>query len=247
MPDKVSRTPYFWLAAALYLDYILVGTSQIAVAQHMDIFMARLELDAAIFSGIIAATSIGRAVGGVFSGFLSDRFGRKPLVIAGTLGLFVSFTGMVCATNANALFAFVFCGGLASNLIDSGTFAALSEAFPKSAASALVGTKLGISIGQILFPCLGAMLLNMEIPRELSLGVVAVVAAANLIVLIKLKFPPFVPAKGFFKASGTPAETAHMRCRPTFLLDALPLLAFAGLSYVSFGIVMLWMPPSAES
>ncbi len=240
--EKISRPSYFWLAALVYADYVLIGTGQIAVAQHMDAFMLRLMLDAQGIAWIIAATSFGRAFGGVFSGFLSDRFGRRPVILAGTTALFLSFAGMVCAHEMHWLFIAVFCGGLGSSLIDSGAFAVLAEAFPKTAASTVVGTKIGIAFGQIFFPWIVVTCLNFEVPQEMSLAVAAVAAIVNLICFTRIRFPKFVPARSFFKASPEAHSQLKVRHPVKFVTEGIPLFAFAGLSYICFGVVMIWMP-----
>lgn len=237
-----TQNAYIWIVVCLYANYVLIGIEQIAVAQHMDAFMVRLGTDVGSLALIISATALGRGIGGCFSGFLSDRFGRKIVTVAGTLGISLSFAGLVTAPTPLYVFIAVFFGGTADALIDAGAFATFAEAFPKSSASKAVGTKISISAGQIVFPVCVAWLISEEISLDVSLTVVACLALVNFIFLMGLKFPDFKPSQGFLKAGVKPVSVYPLRRMPTFKTDGIPLLVFAGCAYVSFSIVLIWMP-----
>lgn len=233
---------FFFLALCLYADYALIGIGQIAVAQHMESFMERFTLDAAGVAFIIAGTGFGRAVGNSFAGFLSDAFGRRPVILAGTAGLMVSFAGLAAAPTADLAFAAVLLGGVADSLIDAGTFPVLAEAFPESAAAKVVGTKVAMSVGQILFPLFVVHLLHRQAPGNIAFWTVAALALINVLVLLRLAFPAFMPAKGVFRIKARGGFALPVRRSPSLTGDALPLLVFAVPSCVAFVVAMIWMP-----
>lgn len=230
------------LLAVLYANYGLVGVGQIAVAQHLDVFMLRFDLDAAGVAYIVAGTGFGRAIGYCIGGFLSDRFGRRPLVFAGSLGLAASFAGLFAAPTPQLAFAAVFLGGLSDSALDAGTHATLAEAFPKSAASGIIGTKISISAGQVVFPLLVAFLAGRQLPFAWAFACVAAVALLNALAVLRIRFPHYEPVKGLFKVSTDVVWTHRLRRRPRLVPVALPFFAFAACSYACFGVVMVWMP-----
>ncbi len=237
-----TQSSYTLLIVCLYANYFLIGIEQIAVAQYMDAFMARLGTDVSNIALIISGTALGRGIGGCFSGFLSDRFGRKAVIVSGTMGLCLSFIGLVTAPTQFLIFMAVFCGGFSDALVDSGAFATFAEAFPRTSASKAVGSKIAISTGQIFFPVFVTWLISVRASFNVSLGGIACLALGNLIFLASLKFPTFTPSKGFFKANKSPVYSYEPLRQPKFVIDGLPLLVFAGFSYISFSIALIWMP-----
>ena len=93
------------------------------------------------------------------TGFLSDRFGRKPFIYLGIASYVVFFLGILLTKNIYLAYCCGIMAGLANSFLDSGTYPALMESFPNSASRANVLIKAFVSAGQFLLPfIIGALI-----------------------------------------------------------------------------------------
>ncbi|MBZ4307039.1 MFS transporter, partial [Mycobacterium tuberculosis] len=88
--------------------------------------------DKAGVSIVISSLGIGK-LATIVTGFLSDRFGRKPFIYLGILSYLIFFVGILLTKNIYLAYVFGIMAGLANSFLDSGTYPALMESFPHSA------------------------------------------------------------------------------------------------------------------
>nr|WP_256375996.1 MFS transporter [Citricoccus sp. K5] len=104
----------------------------------------------------ISGIGIGKLIGPVVAGFLSDRLGRRPMIMTSLAMNVVFFVGMAFSTNYVIGFILSLWFGIANAFLDSGAYPALMESFPRKAGSANLLVKAAIAIGQLLLPILVA-------------------------------------------------------------------------------------------
>ncbi|MDC5851809.1 MFS transporter [Vibrio europaeus] len=148
----VSRTSYFmawpFLIVFLYQDY---GASAIEVG------------------GMLAASAFIGSSTGLYSGYLSDKFGRKWLMVAGCAIAFFAYCGIALATEMWHFHLLVLLTGLMHPMIDGPAKAVLGDSLPDlkdrelalntryfllnigGAAGPLIGVTLALANPQILF------------------------------------------------------------------------------------------------
>ncbi|MFP3393613.1 MFS transporter, partial [Brevibacillus sp. SIMBA_076] len=98
-------------------------------------------------SYLIAAIGIGRLLTYGLTGVLSDKFGRKPLIMVSSVIMGVFLIGIPFSPTYEMAFVFALLAGISNSAMDAGTYPALTEMFPESAGSASVMVKAFGSLG----------------------------------------------------------------------------------------------------
>jgi MFS transporter, DHA1 family, tetracycline resistance protein len=158
-------------------------------------------------------------------GALSDRFGRRPVVLLSNLGLALDYVLMALAPSLTWLFIGRLISGITSASVST-AFAYIADVTPPERRAAVFG-KIGAAFGAgfILGPALGGLLGGMD-PR-LPFWVAAGLSFANTLygLLILPESLPLDRRAAFRLKSANPAGALH-------LLRSDPTLA--GLSVVNF-------------
>lgn len=152
MQNTLTKNKYMPTALSMYINYFIHGMGAIILAQNIDFLMEQLNTNKAGVSYVISALGLGRLIVLFVSGVLSDKYGRKPFILLG-MGTYVLFMGgILISTNVTMAFFFALLAGMANSFMDSGTYPALTECFPKASGSANVAIKAFISAGQFILP-----------------------------------------------------------------------------------------------
>lgn len=152
------KNKYMLSASGMYINYFLLGMVNIMLASNMSFLTKQLNTDGAGISYIISAIGIGKLLSYSLSGILSDKVGRKPLIIVSSLTMAIFLIGIPLSPNYQTAFIFAIIAGIANSAMDAGTYPALIEVFPKSSGSASVLVKAFISAGAALLPFMIAFL-----------------------------------------------------------------------------------------
>ncbi len=87
------KNPYVPTAAGLYLNYLIHGMGVLLITLNMANLQEQWGTDAAGVSIVISSLGIGK-LATIVTGFLSDRFGRKPFIYLGIASYLVFFLGI---------------------------------------------------------------------------------------------------------------------------------------------------------
>lgn len=91
-PNSAAGSTSFLVAAiGIYVAYFLHGASVIALAQNMSALAEKFATDSAGIAYLISGIGLGRLVTILFFGALSDKFGRRSMILLG-LVLYVLFS-----------------------------------------------------------------------------------------------------------------------------------------------------------
>lgn len=132
-----------------------------------------------------------------FWGILSDRFGRKPIILLGLLGLSLSFLVFAFAANLTALFISRFVQGLFSGAVMPSSRAYIADVTSKEDRIKSMGRIGGaIALGVIFGPAIGGFLAQGSL--VMPFFVAAAIAALNL-VLVFFFLPESLKIKRHFK------------------------------------------------
>ena len=123
--------------------------------------MARdLGADAGAVQLTLMSFFVGLTVGQLFYGPLSDRFGRKPLILLGLTLFTVASVACAFATTANALIATRLCQGLGGSIGMAMAIAVVRDLFTGHAAVRLMGLIIGVmGVAPVVAPLLGYLVL----------------------------------------------------------------------------------------
>jgi MFS family permease len=192
-------------------------------------YQARWHFSAATLTVVYALYAGGVVITLLFTGGLSDRIGRRPVLIASMLGLLASLMVFLLADSTVWLCVARLLQGLATGVFTGAASAALTDLHPcrDSRIAALVNstsTSVGISVGAVVS---GALAQWAPWPLETPYALLVVIGAALLVVLA-VKIPETVPNRAPIRVGtvlrpqriGVPAQM-----RKTFLIGCLGVLA----------------------
>lgn len=241
-PNSASGKASFLVAAiGIYIAYFLHGASVIALAQNMTALAEKFATDSAGIAYLISGIGLGRLVTILFFGALSDKFGRRSMILLGIVLYVLFFLGIPYSPNLTVAFILAFCVGAANSAIDTGGYPAMIECFPKSSSSAVILLKAMVSFGQMLYP----MCVSFLMVSGLWYGYAFIVPGVILIVLslfiIKCRFP------GTGSAGTASADVPQMKSTPSMLVEGLVAVVFGVACFSTFYVVAVRMPRYAAA
>lgn len=173
---------------AALVGVVLIGMTGFGVFLPIFPFLA-LEIGATATATTIAmgAYSLGQLVSSPLWGRLSDRIGRKPVLIAGLIGGVLSYLWIARAGSVEELGAARLFGGLMAGNVGAAFAAAADIADDKTRARNMGLLGAAVGLGFIAGPALGALLIDDTPSREdFALVCYASAALAGLAALVAL-------------------------------------------------------------
>lgn len=169
--------------------YFVQGIQAIIISQNINTFAANWGTTTAGVMAVIAFTGIGKVVVLAFSGPLSDRIGRRPLIVLGALGYIAFFSGLLLCTSVGMANVVALTAGAATSLFDGAVNPALFEIYPKNKSVASITMKGFIACSGIIWPLLIGFLDNGGYWYGISLAIPLAIMVLNFVFLSIAKFP----------------------------------------------------------
>ena len=148
-----GRTPRagLFVLVSLVLATYLANVSAIAMTPFLLDIARDLNADLAAVGILLAASSVTWGIVSIFAGVASDRFGRRPVLMIGLLGLALSPLGLASALVIPVAFVARVIGGFGGGAFMGTAFAAASDAFPPAERGRALGWMItGQSISLVL-------------------------------------------------------------------------------------------------
>lgn len=159
--NKAFSTPFILAVLCIYFSYFLHGISVITLAQNMSSLAEKFSTDNAGIAYLISGIGLGRLISILFFGVISDKFGRRAVILMAVIMYLLFFFGIPACPNLTLAYCLAVCVGIANSALDTGGYPALMECFPKASGSAVILVKAMVSFGQMFYPMLVSyMLLN---------------------------------------------------------------------------------------
>lgn len=178
----MSAKKYFG-AFCLYLNYLVHGIGVLVMSLNVHEFEVQWQTDAAGVSVVISSLGLGRLALLVLAGSLSDKYGRRPFVLLGTVTYLTFFIGLLFTHDVGTAYFFGLLAGAANSLLDAGTYPRLMELFPKAPGPAVILVKAFVAAGQFSLPLILSFLVAHELWFGWSLLIAAAILALNFCVL----------------------------------------------------------------
>ena len=192
---------YFLSMLTVYMAYLTHGMQALIFSQNQVNFAMQWGFDmadpaskayaagAAAVSSAIAWTGFGKFISVWIGGEISDRVGRKKLMIGGAILYVICFITMFTTTSAGlAAFAGFLAGVATSGFWDASGYPAVQEAYPAAPGTALILIKFFVSLSSIFYPIIAVMnsnngnwKLNIMIPIVLSVVVLVLAVIAPFV------------------------------------------------------------------
>jgi DHA1 family tetracycline resistance protein-like MFS transporter len=198
----------------------------------------RLGGDALAISAVAAAYPLAQLIGALLMGSLSDRFGRKPLLIASLLGSFAGYIVMALAQSIEMLILARLIDGLSGGNV-AVAYATLADSTEPEERSRVFGMVVGSAFGIafIVGPFVGIAVLSMSGRNYALVSLVAALYSLLAVGIVAKLLPETRP-----KTAATPgardAVTINSRVVVLLVILALQQFAFGGFERM-FGLFNL--------
>lgn len=240
------KNPYLKMGTGIYLSYLLLGMVNIILASNMGFLTEQMNVDRTDISLLISIIGIGHLLTVNISGKLSDRYGRKPLLLSAAVLYVVFLVGMPLTNSFYIAIGLSFIAGVCNSLIDSGSYPALNEAFPKRAGSATVLIKAFVSIGAIILPMMIALFISKDLFFGYAFFVPAAVFLVAAFILLKSVFPKNKEDEFDHYLVDYTAVKVQFAVKPKFMKEGVVLIIFGFTSISLSMIVQTWLPTYAK-
>lgn len=221
----MKKSSYANVAATVYLNYAVVGMATIIISQYSSYFQQAWNTDVKGVSTVLSLVGVGRLITILFAGVISDKIGRKKTMMIAMLTDIIFLLGAAFSHNLiMACIAALFFG--ATNTFgDTSGYPAITEAFPKKAATMNSLVKAAMSLAQFVFPFWVATV------HDARITIFALVAVL-VIDMIWVSMTQFAPQASNKKPEISQQKQAMPNDGPKMAIDGV-LLIFLGFS-ISF-------------
>ncbi|MFR4987013.1 MAG: MFS transporter [Lachnospirales bacterium] len=119
MENKKKFNIFYITVFCIYINYFIHGIGASILAQNTNSLQTLWNADNAAVLYVISALGIGRFIALPFSGFISDKLGRKLTIIIGMI-FYILFFGLILVTpNSKVAFFVALLAGIANSFLDS--------------------------------------------------------------------------------------------------------------------------------
>ncbi|KGR84535.1 MFS transporter [Lysinibacillus odysseyi] len=239
------RKSYIQASIGLYSNYFLLGMVNIILSSHMTYLTEQWNTDRTGVSYIIAAIGFGKLLSYSSFGILSDKIGRKPLLLFASIAMAVFAIGIPLTTNYYMALIFAILAGFGNAAMDAGSYPALVEIFKKKAGSANVMVKAFMAIGAIILPFIILFLSEKGLFYGYAFYLLAIIYMMNLFILIWSHFPNHGEVSEAFETDRK-FEEQNQKLNPDFWKEGIALIVIGFTSTALFTVAQIWLPSYGE-
>ncbi|MEV7972521.1 MFS transporter [Cellulomonas sp. NPDC089187] len=238
------KNRYAPTAGSVYFYFFLYGMAVIILSQNSTHLQEQWNCTEGNVLMALSGIGIGKIIGPSFAGFLSDKVGRRFMVLASLAMYIVFLLGVVVSPNWQVGFALAVWFGLANAVMDTGTYPTLMESFPKTAGSANMLVKAAIAAGQFALPLVINALANAGAYWGIPFIGGAIVLAIIFLVMLKVPFPDYkalaAEQKAAIEANAASSEDGATGAR--IGLEGVALVLFGFTATAMFWLAQNSMP-----
>jgi MFS family permease len=244
----MQKNSYKTLIGSLYFNYIFQGMAAIILSQNMNQLKEYWGATTTQITLVMSAIGLGRMLVLYFSGYFSDKFGRKKTSVIAIISYGIFFIGLLLSPNYLIAFFFGLFGGFSNAFLDTSTYPTLVEAYPDERvnSSLSVLNKAFISFGQFVLPFLTRFIIQRDLFFGWTFILCTVCLMANMIHIIFATFPALSTEKQVTEVCQNEVVIKKIKNRGNVKVDGLALLVFSFVSVSIFNIFILWIPKYAE-
>ena len=208
------------VSLTLLLPFLPVYVEELGVRQNAAIVW---------WSGLaFGATFLGTGLTAPLWGYLSDRYGRKPMLVRAAIGMAIVMPLIGCAHNVYELTLLRLLAGVIGGYASSSTLLVATQTPVDKSGWALGILSTGALAGTLTGPLIGGLLPGLIGIRHTFFATGAMIAVAALLTIVLVK-ENFVPRPRSSNAA-TPAATKHLRLIVGAMFATAMLVLFANMS-----------------
>lgn len=235
------KNTYMKAAIGLYSNYFLLGMVNIILSSNMESLTEKWGTTSTVISYIIAAIGFGKLLTYSSLGVLSDKIGRKPLLIFASLFMAVFLVSIPLLPNYKLAFLFALLAGVANAAMDAGSYPALVEIFTKKSGSANVLVKAFMSTGATILPFIILFLADNDLFFGYSFFLLAIIYLFNMMILLLSTFPKGNEVK-IEDNEESVKSIVKFNSEPKLLKEGLSLIVIGFTSTALFTVAQIWLP-----
>lgn len=243
----MSRGEHLKTTICLYLNYLVHGMAIVILAQNMLVLGKAWHVGDAGVAYVISSLGIGRLIVLYLGGELSDRMGRRFMVKLGVITYALFFVGILISHNMYEAYFFGILAGMANSFLDTGTYPALMELFPRKQAAANILIKAFVSVGELILPIFVASLENAQMWYGWSFATCAILLAGNFVFLWHREFPDMAHHEERVKVRKTKEAKAKHRLNGSQWSLGIVLTIFGYISMSTFYLISQWLTQYGQS
>lgn len=188
----MNKSKVFFYAFTAAFGALVVGLNMGGISGAIDLIEAEFSLSALAKGFVTGALMVGCLFGALLGGRLSDRYGRKPMLIISAVLLAVSALGSAFLSNsAVPLVAFRLIGGLGVGVLSAVIPTYITEISPAELRGTFVSFyQLFVVVGILVAYCANYFLAGTALNWHLMLGLPLVFAIIDILLLFALPESP---------------------------------------------------------
>lgn len=241
MVNKIKSFQYFGAVSVTYTAMFFEGALNVAIVAIMVLLSKYLDQDIGKISLLVSAKGIGTMISLYASGSLSDRYGRKKIILLGALGFGVFLVGLIISSNYVLALFFAFMAGIGHGLMDAPAMSLLFDAFPGNTGPAMSIVQIFFAGGGVLTTLFASFLIANQLPWQYLFYIYLVFLAVFVFMITKAHFPIRETSKAVKR------KTIVYDSKPRVLKEGLLLAASVLLFALSNSIMMTWLPTYASA
>ena len=129
-PSRGPLRQTYSLLLPVYVPTLLLSIGQGILVPTLPLYAQDFGVNYALVSLAVAAAGLGTLVGDVPTGMMLERFGRKPVMVVGTISLSLATLGLVFLQHFPALVALRFLAGVGTAMWNISRMAYLADTVP---------------------------------------------------------------------------------------------------------------------
>lgn len=188
----MKKSKVFFYAFTAAFGALVVGLNMGGISGAIDLIEAEFSLSALAKGFVTGALMVGCLFGALLGGRLSDRYGRKPMLMISAILLAVSAAGSAfLSASAAPLVIFRLIGGLGVGVLSAVIPTYITEISPAELRGTFVSFyQLFVVVGILVAYCANYLLVGTAMNWHLMLGLPLVFAIIDILLLLALPESP---------------------------------------------------------
>jgi DHA1 family multidrug resistance protein-like MFS transporter len=149
-----------------------------------------LNFSATQFGLLVGVLGLAMVLGQIFLGGLSDKYGRKPVIVLGLIVSSIFYVGMIIFTRFGTCFLVSAIGGIGSALANSATGACILDISNENNKSRIQGIKGSFTaLGEAIGPLLAVFISSRLTPHSMFMvsAIIGIVMAFVAVIVLRAK------------------------------------------------------------
>jgi fucose permease len=182
--------------AAACLGMLLFGVTLTTLGSVLPPLIVRYGLERADAGSLLALMSLGILAGSLVFGPVVDRYGYRPVLLVGAIGVALGLGAIAGAPSGRVLAAAILAFGVAGGLLNGATNALVADIMPEGRGSGLALLGVFFGLGAFSVPLVLGVLLQWLTYKAIVAGLAALVVVP-LVDFALVELPPPKQSQGF--------------------------------------------------